>query len=100
MFVAYFIPALLGGIAAVLGTMVGRILVALGLSFVTYKGADLAIGQVLTLIKNAFSGAPSDVVSLLAFLWVDRAIAMMFAAFTSALAISGIGGSIKRMVRK
>ena len=100
MFLAYFIPALLGGLATIAASLVGRVLLALSIGFVTYTGAQIGISAILVSVKSAFSGAPSDVVSLLAFLWVDKAIGMMFSAFTAAMTIKGVGSITKMQVRK
>jgi hypothetical protein len=100
MFLAVFIPALLGGIATVLASMVGRVLVALSIGFVTYKSAGIGIDAIFTLVKQTVGGAPADVVALLGYLWVDKAISTMFSAFTAAMLIKGLAGSVTKMVTR
>lgn len=97
---AFFIPALLGGIATVLGSLVGRVLVALGISYVTYKGVDVAINYVADYVRSALSSGPVTIVSFLSFMWVDKAVSITFASFTAALAIKGAAGAITKQVFK
>lgn len=95
------IAAIWGGLATVLGSMVGRVLLALGIGFVTYSGFDVGITWLLNQIKANFAGIPSDIVAFLAWLWVDRAIGLMFSAYSAALAIRMAGATtMTKMVTK
>lgn len=89
---APFLGPLAGLLISIVGSMVGRVLVALGMSYVTYKGADTAIGWILDQIKNNMAMLDPKIVKFLAFLWVDKAIAMVFSAYTAALLIKTLGG--------
>lgn len=86
--------AFLGGLATVAGSIVGRVLLALGMGFVTYTGFDAAVTYLLNQIKGDLSAMPGDVLSLLGFLWVDRAIALVFSAYSAALFVK-LAGSTK-----
>jgi len=92
----------LGGLLLQLcASMVGRVLLALSLGFVTYTGFDFVVTSLLNQIKNAFAGMPADVVNFLAWCWVDKAIGMMFSAYTAAIAIKTAGnGTLTKLVRK
>jgi hypothetical protein len=97
----FVIAALLGGLAMSASSLVGRVLLALGLSYVTYSGFDLAVTWLLNEIKANFSGMPVDVIQFLAWLWVDKAIGMLFAAYAASIAIKAAGSTtITKMVRK
>lgn len=96
-----FLMPLLGGLLSIAGSLVGRVLLALGIGYVTFKGFDLTIGWLLTEIKNNFAGMPADVVSFFAWLWLDKAITMIFSAYTVAVTIKMAGGTaITKMVTK
>lgn len=88
---------LIGILVTVVGPIVTRVLIALGISFVTYTGSQLAIDQLFTLIQNAIAGAPAEAVGLLGFLWVDKAISVLFSAFGASLAVQGAAGTITKM---
>jgi hypothetical protein len=98
MFLAVFIPALWGALAQILASMVGRVVLALGISYITYRGADVAINYVGDFVKASISGGPASVVSFLAFMWVDKAISVTFSAFAAALAITKIGSVSKAVI--
>lgn len=88
------ITALLGGLLTICGSLVGRVLIALGMGYVTYSGFDLAITWLLDQVKSNINAMPVDVVNFLAFLWVDKAIGMVFSAYTAALTVK-LAGSTK-----
>lgn len=89
---------LVGVLAGSIGSLVGRALLALGIGFVTYKGADVGVTALYSYVKASFAGAPASVVQLLAYLWVDKAISLMFSAFTAALAIRTAASGLTRIV--
>ena len=96
-----FLPMLLGGLATLAGPMVGRILLALGMGYVTFKGFDILIGWLLTSIKTNMSGMPAETVNFLAYLWVDKAISTIFSAYTAAAMIKMAGSSsITKLITK
>ena len=90
----------LGALAQVAGPIAGRVLFSLGIAFVTYKGFDVVVGWILDEIKSSFTGMPTQVLSFLAYMWVDKAIGMVFSAYTAAIAIKAVGGSMTKMVIK
>jgi len=90
-----------GLLAAVLPSLVGRVLLALGIAFVTFTGFTVSINFIYSNMQSYLSSMPTDILSLLGYLWVDKAIGAMFSAFTAALAIkTATTGIIKRMVVK
>ena len=54
MFMALFVPALMGALAAAMGSFIGRAIIALGIGFVTYKGIDLSIDAIKSSVMSAF----------------------------------------------
>lgn len=93
--------SLLGGLLTIAGSMVGRVLLALGMGYVSYSGFDLLVGWLLNQIKTDIGSMPTDVVQFLAFLWVDRAITMVFAAYSAAIVVKLAGSTkITKLVTK
>lgn len=93
--------ALAGVLLNIVSSVVGRALLALGLGFVTYKGMDTSIGWLLEEIKTNISALDPKIIQFLAFLWVDKAISMLFAAYSTAALIRMAGGStITKLVTK
>lgn len=93
--------SLLGGLLRIAGPLVGRVLLALGMGYVSYSGFDLAVGFLLEQIKSNIGSMPSDVASLLGFLWVDKAIGLVFSAYSAAMAVKLAGGTkLTKLVTK
>lgn len=96
-----FVSALMGGFSMMMGSLIGRALLALGMGYVTYKGFDVAVGWLLTQIKSNMAGLPSEIVNFMAFLWVDKAIGLVFSAYAAAAGIRMAGGtSMTKLVTK
>lgn len=91
------IAALWGALIPIMSTLVGRVLLALGIGFVTYKGMDATVTFLLDTIKSSLSGMPSEVLQFLAFCWIDKAIGMIFSAWSAALALRTIASGITKM---
>lgn len=92
---------LAGLLTSITGSIVGRALLALGIGFVTFKGADTSVTWLLEQIKTNISALDPKIIQFLAWLWVDKAISMIFGAYTAAAAIKMAGGnSITKMVTK
>lgn len=97
----FIVAAILGGLLQIAKSMVGRVLLALGISFVTYQGIDTGINWLLSEIKTNMNSLPAEVLSFLGWLWVDKAISLMFSAYAASAAIRLAGGTtLTRMVQK
>jgi len=92
---------LLAGLVGLVGPVLGRVLLGLGLSFITYTGFDLSVTWLLNQIKTNMAGMGADTVSFLAWLWVDKAIGMIFSAYSAALLVKMAGGTkLTKLVTK
>ena len=74
---------LLGGLLTFAGSMAGRVLLSLGIGFVTYKGVGTSTDYLVNMIKTNMSGMPVEIVDFLAFCWVDKGLAMIFSTWTA-----------------
>lgn len=93
--------AIAGILLQVAASLVGRVLLALGMSYVTYSGFTASTAWLLDQIKSNISSMPSEIVSFLAYMWVDRAIAMIFSAYSAALFVKMAGGTtLTKLVTK
>ncbi|WP_293779254.1 DUF2523 family protein [uncultured Oxalicibacterium sp.] len=89
---------LIAGFGMAMASLLGRLLVALGVSYVTYTGITVVSDWLFQNIIDSFGQMPLSVVNFLGWLWVDRALSMMFSAWTAAMALKvGAGGSITKM---
>lgn len=97
----FFLMPLLGGLATIAASLVGRVLLALGVGYVTFKGFDLTIAWLLTQIKTNISAMPLEVVNFFGYMWVDKAIGMIFSSYSAAILVKLAGSTnITKMVTK
>lgn len=81
--------------------IVSKVLLALGLSFVTYTGITIALDKLKDALQNAMSGIPSDAYALMTMAGLGNAIGIIFGAFAfnAAMAatsrLTAIGGASK-----
>jgi hypothetical protein len=98
---AFLIPMIWGALAPVLGSLVGRVLLAIGIGFVTYQGLSIGTDALYSAVQSNFGGLPSVALGLMSYLWVDKAISTVFSAFTASLVIKlATGSSLTKMVLK
>lgn len=96
-----FIAALLGGLVSAAGSLVGRVLIALSIGYVSYTGLDLLLAGVRTFILENFATLPPEALSVLSALRVDVCISIALSACAARLVLSGItSGKLTKMVIK
>src|SRR5205809_6921362 len=99
-----FIAALLGGLSAAAGTLVGRVLVALGLGYATFSGVNSLFMWVQVYSLAQINSLPADAVVLAGKMRVGVCISMIFSALLMRLTLNGLtsvaSGSLTRMVQK
>lgn len=94
------LPAIVGGVLIhIAGSIVARVLVALGISFVSFVGFTAAIDYLKDLINSSLAGMPADIVAILALCKVGLCISIYAAALTANLVMNGLNaGVFKRMI--
>ena len=93
--------ALVGGLISVTGTIVGRVLVALGVGVVTYMGVQVGIDSLLSNLDSAIHGVPADILGLLGFMRVGEAMNIVISAMSARMLLNGLqGDTIKKWVLK
>ena len=93
--------AAIGGLISVTGTIVGRVLVALGVGVVTYTGVQAGIDSLLANLDSAIAGVPADILGLLGFMRVGEALNIIISAMSARMLLNGLqGDTIKKWVLK
>lgn len=96
-----FIAAIGGMLINLVGTLAGRVLIALGISVITYTGISTSLDWLKAGAIGALSGLPSQLVGLIGFMKVGVCISIITSAIAARAIISGISGdSFKRWVMK
>lgn len=96
-----FIPALLGGLITVAGSLVGRVILSLGVGFVTYQGVSATISTIEQIIISNATSAGGYAVAALALMQFDTAVGIILGAISARLLINGLtSGTLRKMVFK
>jgi len=95
------IAAIGGMLITVAGSIVGRVLLALGLSMITYTGVSTSLDFLKGKMLDALDGTPERIITLLSFMKVGLCLNIIIAAIMVRLVMKGVtGGSLKKWVLK
>lgn len=96
-----FLLALIGGLISAMGTLVGRVLVSLGIGYVTYSGLNASLDWLRAQIAGSFAGFSADAMSVLSALQVGAGVSVVLSALAARLVVSGLtSDTVKKMVVK
>lgn len=96
-----FVAAIGGMLINLVGTLAGRILLALGISVVTYTGVSTSLDWMKAGAISAFGGLPAEMVSLIAFMKVGVCISIITSAIAARAVVNGLtGDTFKKWVMK
>ena len=96
-----FLASLLGGLISISGSIAGRVLLALGISVLTYTGTNAALDFLKGQAIAALSGLPFQVLGMLATMKVGQCLSIVFSAIVARQVQQGLSGdSIKKWVLK
>lgn len=74
-------------IGASIGSLIFRILSAIGLGVYTYKGLDVVLKKAFSQIQNYASALPVELLNIFAIAQVDTALTIIASAMLSSVAI-------------
>lgn len=98
---AFLIPAICGALVSICATLVGRVILALGMGLVTYTGLNLALDVFRTYFNNAMGSAGATLAGMCGVLQLDVCFSIFVAAALAKLTIAGAtGGTIKKLGMK
>lgn len=95
-----FIAALVGGFIQAAGTIVGRVLMAMGFAYVTYAGLDASFSWMKSQIAASFSGVPAQALAVLSAAKVGSAVAVVVSAISARMVLTGMVEGAKKLVMK
>ena len=96
-----FIAAMGGTLINLVGTLVGRVLVALAISMVTSTGVSTALDAIKSPAISSFDALPAEMMAIIGLMKVGVCISIVTSAITARLVLNGLtGGTFKRMVHK
>jgi len=96
-----FLGALIGALISALGTLVGKILISLGIGYLVFSGVDTSIAWAKAYTISHISAAGGNVVLVAGALRVGSCISILTSALTTRLIINGLtSGTMRKMVVK
>ena len=96
-----FIGALIGALIQMAGTMVGKVLLSLGIGLAVYTGVDSSITWARDFVISSISATHSQTVAAASTMKVGVCISIIFSALVTKLTLNGLtGGVMKRWVNK
>lgn len=96
-----FVAAIGGMLINLVGTLAGRVLIALGISVITYTGMSTSIDWLKAQAVGAFMGLPAQVMGMLSVMRVGQCISIVASAILARMVVNGLGGdTFKKWVLK
>lgn len=96
-----FVAAFMGALVNITASMVGRVLVSLGIGVVAYKGMSSSLIWLKDQAISSVTALPAEMLGLMAFLKIGECICIVFSAILARLIINGLNGdTVKRWVLK
>lgn len=83
-------------ITLILGSLISKILILLGITLVTFTGITLGIDAVQAYVESNVSGLPAYMVQLFGMLHMDTAIAIILAAYAARTTTQFVNGIATR----
>lgn len=90
---------LLGVLWQALGSLVGRVLVSLGIGYVTMTVSNPSMSFLSSYVQSQFAGAPATVVGFLVVLKVPQIVSVLIAAIPARLAYKGFAGGVQKTMK-
>ena len=102
--IRWLVPALLGGLRFVAGSIAVQVLVGLGVGVLTVVGVDVAFNWYIAQARNSLGGLPAELLGLLGYMRVGEAIGIVVAAIAARMSMTMVRNAagvlaIKRFVK-
>lgn len=96
-----FLAALLGGLIQACGSLVGRVLVSLGVGYVAYSGVDTSITWARDFLLDRIGALPANAIAVASTMKLGVCISILTSAILARMVLGGLtNGTLKRMVTR
>lgn len=96
-----FLSALIGALITAAGSLVGRVLLSLGIGMVVFTGLDASITWARDFTMGQLAGTGGNTVKVIGALKIGTVVSILASAYTARLLLNGLqGGTIKKWVNK
>lgn len=94
-----FVGALIGALVQAAGTLVGKVLLSLGIGYVVFTGLDTSLTWVRGTFFSTLTGLPAITLGVAGLLKIGTAANIIISALSARLVLNGLtGGALKRMM--
>lgn len=91
--------SLIGGLISAAGSLVGRVLLSLGIGYASYTGISVLLDSLKSQVQGTITGMPADLLPVFYVLKVDVIVSIIFSAVAARFVLMGLtSGTLKRMV--
>ncbi len=96
-----FLLSLLGGLVSIVGSLVGRVLVALGIGYASYTGLSVLLDFLKAQVISRLAGSSAEIIAVLSLGKFDVCVNILFSALAARLVLQGLtSDTITKMVLK
>jgi len=93
---------LVGGVfgrflTVVFGALIGKIIIAMGITIVTFTGITIAINGLKSAFDSTINGAPADMIAILQMGGFINSLNMMLAAMVAVSTVRTVSGTLKQI---
>lgn len=97
----FFVAALLGALIQAAGTIVGKVLISLGMGYFVFTGIDVSITFARDFLLTKVSGLPTQAIAAAGAMKVGVCISILTSALVARMTLQGLtGGTLRRLVVK
>lgn len=96
-----FAATIWGGLVSIIGSLAGRVMLALGLGVITYIGFGSILSELTSIGRDSLIGLPDDLKKILGLLRIGEAFSLLVGTVTVKFMMNGFnGGRIRRFGHK
>jgi len=96
-----FIAALIGGLVQAAGTLVGKVMLSLGIGYVAFTGVDASITFARDALIQSFQALPPIAFQVAGAMKLGVCVSIVTSALIARMTLNGLtSGTIKKMVVK
>lgn len=96
-----FIAAIGGMLINLVGTLVGRVLISLGIAVITFTGISASLDFLKTQAISSFNALPPEMMAIIGLMKVGVCISIVTSAIVARLVLNGLtGDTFKAWVHK
>ena len=84
-------------LASIIKPLVARVLLALGIGLVTYKGVDVMLENVVSAAQGAWDGVGANLVTIASMAGIDQVITIILSSITAAITLKLVSGAMTKI---